>query len=107
MSAEDLFDHLHDSPVLRSVSSAEGDPKMAKRPSGGVQVGDFFRTKGRRTGYWLVISIRDEGPITGKICVCLGLDMNFEIVSACTYGYHYFERKGRSGWLDVSQMQIK
>lgn len=108
MSAEDTFYHLPDSPVVCSVASAEGDPEMAPRPQGAgkVQIGDLYRTKGRRTGYWLVIAIRDEGPITGKICVCVGLSMSFEIVTACTYGYHYFEKKNPSGWIDMSKTAL-
>ncbi len=102
-NAEDRFDHLHDSPVLSSVAISPDDGQVVDRPPGKVQIGDLYRTKGARKGYWLIVAIRDEGPISGPVCVCLGLSLEGEIVSACTYGYHYFERKTPDGWINLTK----
>ena len=82
--------------------------KFDERPPGPkVQVGDFYESKGRRKGYWLVISIKDNGKILGHSATCLGLDTDFNIVSGCTYGVHAFERRRRLGWTDITKMRFE
>ena len=63
--------------------------------------GKLFETGGGRKGYWLVIGHKDNG-----ICVCLGLDYDFNLVSAATYQQHYVARKETVRTVDITKVRF-
>lgn len=68
-----------------------------------LKVGNLYPAKGGRgsTKYWLVISRN------GTACPVLGLDKDYNIVSAHTYASYAMEARTPIGWIDITLLRFE
>lgn len=67
------------------------------------RVGDIYAAKGGRdTKFWLLVSIK---PGTQSACV-LGLDKDFNVVSAQTYTTYALERRAVLGHVNIEEVRF-
>lgn len=62
----------------------------------------FKRGGGKYPGYWIVIEITPGGG-----CICLGVDVEGNLVGATNYQPYYVAGKKKVAQIDVSQIRIE
>lgn len=67
-----------------------------------VEPGNLYATGGGRKGYWLVTAVTPS-----QVCPVLGLDLDFNIVSAHTYTMQYFMRKKPVAKVELHQVRFQ
>ncbi len=61
----------------------------------------FKRGGGRYPGHWVVIAVNPGGG-----CICLGIDLNGDVIGAANYQKYYVERKEATTWINVEDIRF-
>ena len=73
------------------------------------RVGNLYRSKGGRdTRFWLLISIKPTScpKLRSDTACLLGLDDDYNIVSAQSYGIHALRHREVIGYIDIEEIRF-